>query len=175
MPGVDLAFRTQLVIPEQLELYDYWLNCAHGRQMPGRIDIHPQHIPRLLPHISLIDVEAQPTRYRVRLAGTQLYDFYGCDITGFYVDDVCWGDKERYWKAAYQRVTSQGRPAQGIVRSPVANKDHLVQFWIRLPLSVDGKTVSMILSHDAFVPVSKVARLTGMDEVKEVELEAAAV
>jgi hypothetical protein len=165
MRGSEVAFRAQLVIPEQLELYDYWLESARGRRMPRRADIHPGHIPRLLPQISLIDVETDPVRYRVRLAGTRLYEVYGREITGNYVENLGWGDKAGYWMAAYRRVTSGARPAQGIVQAPLAGKDHLVQFWLRLPLSEDGAAVSMILSHDAFVPVSKAVRLSDLDRV----------
>lgn len=129
--------------------------------MPGRSDIHPGHIPRLLPQLSLIDVECNPRRYRIRLAGTRLYDVYERDITGCYVDEIDWGCKVGYWSTAYRRVADGARPAQGIVRSPLAGKDHLVQFWLRLPLSDDGEEVTMILSYDAFVPVSKAVRLSG--------------
>jgi hypothetical protein len=153
------------VIPEHLELYEYWLKKARGRRMPRRADIHPGHIPRLLPNLGLIDVEGDPTRYRIRLAGTRLYDVYGREITGSYVEDLEWGDKAGYWTAAYRRVSEGARPAQGIVRTPIAGKDHLVQFWLRLPLSEDGRAVTMILSHDAFVPVSKAARLSPREAV----------
>ena len=163
MRGSELAFRAQLVIPEQLELYDYWLKKTRGRKMPGRADISPCHIPRLLPHVSLIDVEHNPPRYRVRLAGTRLYDVYGREITGSYVEDLDWGDKSAYWMSAYRRVSKSARPAQGVVRTPLKDKDHLVQFWLRLPLSTDGEAVSMILAHDAFVPVSKAVRLSGRE------------
>ena len=158
--GSELTFRAQLVIPEQGQLYDYWIQRAGGRSMPGRRDIHPGDIPRLLPQLSLIDVERDPRRYRVRLAGTRLYDVYGRDITGAYVDELESGGNVGYWTAAYRRVAEGARPAQGIVRSPLAGKDHLVQFWLRLPLSEDGERVTMILSYDAFVPVSKAARMS---------------
>ena len=53
----ELAFRAQLVVPEQQQLYDYWLNRAEGRGMPSRGDISPVDFPDLLPLISLIDVD----------------------------------------------------------------------------------------------------------------------
>ena len=127
--------------------------------MTRRADIQPGEIPRLLPLLSLLDVEVDPRRYRVRLAGTRLYDFYGREITGVYVDELDWGPKSDYWAAAYRRVVERARPTQGIVRAPHESRDHLVQFWIRLPLSDDGEQVSMILSYDSFVPVSTALHL----------------
>jgi len=51
------AFRAQLVIPEQRQLFDYWSEKAAGRPMPDRTDISPAHFPRLLPQVSLIECE----------------------------------------------------------------------------------------------------------------------
>jgi hypothetical protein len=56
------AFRAQLVVPEQRQLYDYWQGKAAGRAMPARGDIQPTHIPRILPCISLLDVAANVGR-----------------------------------------------------------------------------------------------------------------
>ncbi len=150
--SADLAFRAQLIVPEQRQIYDYWVERAGGRPMPARRDINPAHVPRLLPSISLVDVEERPQRFRIRLAGTRLREIYDREITGSYLDDLDdWGCRRQYWQAAYARVVEAGRPAQGVVRGPKESKEHLVQFWLRLPLSSDGDRVDMILSYDAFV------------------------
>ncbi|MHA1523559.1 MAG: PAS domain-containing protein [Alphaproteobacteria bacterium] len=156
----ELAFRAQLVIPEQRQLYDYWCDRAGARKMPSRTEIKPGDIPDLLPLLSLIDVERDPNRYRVRLAGTSLYDVYAGEITGKYVDELGWGRGQDYWQAAYRRVADVACPAQGIVKAPSQISDHLVQFWLRLPMSRDGHQVDMILSYDAFIPVSRAEGLT---------------
>jgi hypothetical protein len=147
----NMAFRAQLAIPEQRQLYDYWLKRAAGRAMPTRADLSPADFPTLLPSISLMDVETGSGRLRVRLAGTRLRDIYDREITGLHLDDFDLGDKHDYWMAAYHRVIETGRPAQGVVRGPRVNKDHLVQFWLRLPLGQTADGVSMILCHDDFV------------------------
>ncbi len=161
----ELAFRAQLIVPEQRQLYDYWLNCANERAMPSREDIHPADFPRLLPSISLIDVDADSRRFKVRLAGTQLRDIYEREITGCYLDDLNWGDMSDYWHAAYCRVVDGSKPAQGMVRGPRGNRDHLVQFWLRLPLSDDSKNVNMILSYDAFVAAAEADEARLLSEV----------
>ena len=157
MTGIsELAFRTQLVIPEQKALFDYWRGLSKGDALPRRRDITPAGFPRLLPMISLIDVESSPKRYRIRLAGTGLHDIYQNEITGKYLDECDWGGKSEYWQTACSRVVDRKRPAQGIVKS----QDHLVQFWLRLPLSCDGRRVNMILCYDSFVSVQKARHLT---------------
>jgi hypothetical protein len=152
MGSVNIAFRAQLVVPEQRQLYDYWLNCAAGKPMPQRCDINPADIPRLLPHISLIDVDEELDRSRVRLAGTRLRDVYDREITGLSIAELDLGGKHDYWMAAYRHTILDGRPTQGIVRGPRVNKEHLVQYWIRLPLAAgSGPGVGMVLCLDCFL------------------------
>jgi integrase len=147
----NMAFRAQLAIPAQRQLYDYWLQRSAGRAMPSRADLSPADFPSLLASISLMDVDMGSSRLRVRLAGTRLRDIYDREITGLHLDDFDLGDKHDYWMAAYRRVIETGRPAQGVVRGPRVNKDHLVQFWLRLPLGQTESGVNMILCHDDFV------------------------
>lgn len=152
MGSVNIAFRAQLVVPEQRQLYDYWLGCALGKAMPVRGDINPAHIPRLLPYVSLLDVAPELNRCRVRLAGTRLRDVYDREITGLCIADLDLGNKRDYWMAAYRHTVQDGKPTQGIVRGPLVNKEHLVQYWIRLPLgTADGNAVSMVLCLDYFL------------------------
>lgn len=159
--GPDIAFRAQLVIPEQRQLYDYWLSRWTDGQLPDRGALHPKDFARLLPFVSLIDVEKISGRCKVRLAGTRLRDVYDRETTGLYVDDLDWGDKREYWLTAYARIVNDGKPAQGVVRGPRVHKDHLVQFWLRLPLRDGGGRVGMVLSYDVFRSASEVPSTAG--------------
>lgn len=119
--------------------------------MPERSDIHPAHFPKLLPHISLVDVDAASGTCCVRLAGTRLRDVYDREITGLAVAELDLGDKRDYWMAAYRRTIEEGKPTQGIVRGPRVNKEHLVQFWLKLPLARPRSAgVGMLLCIDFF-------------------------
>lgn len=150
------AFRAQLVVPEQRQLYDYWLEQAAGRVMPLRADIRPTQIPRILPGISLVDVDPEFGRSRVRLAGTRLREIYDREITGLCIEDLDWGDKREYWLASYRRTIEDGAPTQGIIKGPRIHKEHMVQYWLKLPLcACDGGGVGMILCYDYFMPASE--------------------
>jgi hypothetical protein len=139
-------------VPEQRQLYDYWLSCGDGKPMPSRADINPAQIPRLLPFISLIDVDPSIEQSRVRLAGTRLRDVYDREITGLRIEDLDLGPKRDYWMAAYRHTAVDGKPTQGIVRGPRVNKEHLVQYWIRLPLAAkNGDGIGMVLCLDYFI------------------------
>jgi hypothetical protein len=150
------AFRAQLVVPEQRQLYDYWLEKAAGRKMPARADISPLQIPRILPSVSLVDIEPELGKSRVRLAGTRLREIYDREITGLCIEDLDWGDKRDYWIASYRRTVEEGVPTQGIIRAPRNHKEHLVQYWLRLPLCTDTQNeIKILLCYDYFMPASE--------------------
>ena len=152
MGTVNIAFRAQLVVPEQRQLYDYWLGCASGQDMPTRADINPARIPRLLPYITLVNIHDDIAKSQVRLAGTRLRDVYDREITGLCLDELDYGEKRDYWMAAYNHTAKEGKPTQGIVRGPRVNKEHLVQYWIKLPLAhADKLGIGMILCLDYFL------------------------
>jgi len=146
------AFRAQLVVQGQRELYDYWRQTAGERVMPSRPDFDPLKVPRLLPHIGLIDVRDGLDQGSFTLAGTCLRDIYGAEITGRRLSDVFCGDCATYWRRVYARIATAASPGTGVVRGPSRGRDHVVLFWLRLPLSDDGRHVDRILCLDIAGP-----------------------
>lgn len=153
------ALRHQMILPEQQALFDYWRSKCRGGMLPHRDDIDPSEIAQYLPTISLLDVDrsAEQATFQFRLAGTGLYDIYNREITGSYVADLPVGSRRDYWDRVLTRVVDRSRPSAGAVRSALSGKTHTAQFWVRLPLADDGKSVSMILGFDKFVKLSDVA------------------
>ena len=49
---------------------DYWRLKSAGRSVPRRADIDPLDIPKLLPHLMLVE-GSSVCRYRYRLIGTE--------------------------------------------------------------------------------------------------------
>lgn len=119
--------------------------------MPCRADIVPGEIPRMLSGISLVEVKAAIGHSRVRLAGTRLREIYDREITGLTLDDLDWGDKRDYWLAAFERTIADGLPTQGVVKGPRLHKEHMVQYWLRLPLRTGTAGVGMVLCFDYFM------------------------
>jgi hypothetical protein len=150
----ELAFRAQLVIREQRELFDYWRGCAQNNAMPSRSRISPAAIPSLLPGISILDAGDKPETIIYKLAGTRLREIFGREVTGKSVFDLDFGEKRNYWLNVYRKVIQEKVPMQGAIKGPVADRDHLVLFWMRLPLSDDQSKVNKILCHDVALPVS---------------------
>ncbi len=152
------AFRAQLIVPEQRQLFDYWLELAGSNAIPSRSDFSPSRLPRLLPGISLIDAHDTIGECRVRLAGTRLREIYDREVTGLLVAELPPTNKREYWMAAYHRVIRDALPTQGVVRGPMVNKEHVVQYWMKLPLRTATNSVGMVLCYDHFVPASELVQ-----------------
>ncbi len=150
----ELAFRAQMILREQRELYDYWRACAQARPIPSRFDIDPVAIPHLLPGLSLLDLGADLESLRYRLAGTRVGEIYGAEITGRAVFDIGFQHKKEYWRTVYKRVVTEAVPMQGAVRGPASGREHLLLLWLRLPLSGLKGGVERVLGYDAALPWS---------------------
>lgn len=159
MPPIDLTVRAQLIVPEQVALFDYWASKS-GERLPARSDIHPGEMRSLLPSISLMDVlDDAPLQLRVRLAGTRLRDYLGVEITGRTFDELDLRDQRDYWHTAYREVVEFRRPAQGVVRLMPWKQAGMFQFWLRLPLMDQEGRINMVLGHDAFLQSAKATAL----------------
>ncbi len=112
----DFTFRAQLVSREQRQLYDYWRSCAAMRAMPARRDLDPVLMRDHLPSICLIDIFHGLRDAVVRLAGTQIKDVYGIELTGKCLGDLEWGDRIDYWRSIYQRVLESKAPLHGAIQ-----------------------------------------------------------
>jgi hypothetical protein len=137
------------------ELFAYWASLRDGARLPGRQDVDPGGIKRLLPTVSLIDVVPDPLDFRMRLAGTGLYGVYGREITGRRLSDIYNTAAADYWRVELGKVVSERRPAVGVHNLAWRGASHLSILWLRLPLASDGDAVDMILGLDAVVGMSQ--------------------
>ena len=134
------------------ELFAYWTALRHGGRLPSRRDIRPEGFKRLLPTISLLDV-LPGGDYRIRLAGTGLYNVYGREITGRRLAEVYSTPAADYWRAELAKV-AEGKPSVGVHNLAWRGASHLSIVWLRLPLAANGTDVDMILGFDAVVGLS---------------------
>ncbi|WP_138380852.1 PAS domain-containing protein [Luteithermobacter gelatinilyticus] len=124
------------------ELYDYWCSKCAGRRMPVRADIRPAEIPHLLPHISLIDVEEHPRRFRVRLVGTETVRAMGEDVTGKYTDTL------KNFAPVHDRylwLIDNKKPYFSRQKLEWSPKNFMDYYALGLPLSKNGEDVNIIM------------------------------
>lgn len=105
-------------------------------------------MPRLLPHLTLFEVESEPLRFRVRLVGTSVVEATGMEMTGRYLDEL--KDIAQTLDRC-RRLVETGMPYfhadVPLTWSPHNYKTYTV---LRLPLAADGKTVDKILGALTF-------------------------
>lgn len=135
------------------ELYAYWAGLRRSGRLPGRDDIRPDDFKRLLPTVSLIDVQREPLDFRLRLAGTGLYGVYGREITGRSLGEVYNTGAADYWRRELTKIVEDRRPAVGVHSLAWRGASHISILWLRLPLATNGRDVDMILGYDAVVGV----------------------
>lgn len=138
------------------DIFRYWKSLRRPGRLPSRRDLDPGAIKRRLPTISLIDVlepnpAEAPAAFRQRLAGTELYNAYGAEITGKTLDEIYAGPEAQYWAEHLTFVVEQRKPNVGLHSMAWRGIKGLSLFWLRLPLASDGVNVDMILGHDALI------------------------
>jgi hypothetical protein len=126
-------------------LYDYWRGKADGRRAPSRADIVPAEIKPLLRRIFLVDVVGTPPRFRFRLVGTEVVDYFGEEITGRYLDELDLDEVDHDIVADYRRVAAFGKPVCSRWTYQKHDGKLLRYERILLPLSSDGETIDMLL------------------------------
>ena len=142
------------------EIFSYWASLRREGKLPGRGDICPSQLKRLLPTVSLIDVDRDTLDYRLRLAGTGLYPVYGREITGRTLREVYSREAADYWRSELDKVVRGRRPGVGCHSLAWRGQSHAALMWMRLPLAGNGRDVDMILGYDSVVGVA--ADLTGI-------------
>ncbi len=163
------ALRHQMILPEQQSLYDYWRSKCKDGKLPSRHDIDPSEIHTQLPMISLVEtcMAHDRRRFKYRLAGTGFWELFESEITGKYIDELPIGCRADYWDRVLSRIVDQGRPSAGVTRPGTPMRAHLAQFWIRLPLSEDGETISMVLGFDHLVNRSELENALPVREINQ--------
>ncbi|WP_299374115.1 PAS domain-containing protein [uncultured Kiloniella sp.] len=127
------------------KLYDYWLSKAPPSMLPARHDIDPAEMAEFLPHLILLDVQANPLDFRYRLIGTHISAYLKEDLTSRWMSTL---DHQkppsRIWDNCKKAVETRGpvfpyTPYIGPKQDIVEMEDLI------LPLARDGINVDMLL------------------------------
>ena len=162
------ALRHQIIMPQQQEFYDYWRSKCRAGSFPSRQDILPEDIHQHLPMTTIMERVETPdgNRFRHRLAGTGYWNLYEQEIQGRHVDELPIGCRVAYWHRVLNQVIDTRKPYVGVTRPNTPNGSHMAQFWVRLPLSDNGKDINMILGFDHLVKMTDVAAIQPLADQK---------
>ena len=132
-------------------VHAYWLAKRGSRMAPPRSTIWLEDVARLTPNIALIDVVGDPPRFRFHLCGTRLAEAYGENVTGKYLDEMDLGSISFPTLNLYTNIVRGCRVQVVRARFNKRRDGRNVDYErIGLPLSEDGKAVTMILCAYAY-------------------------
>jgi hypothetical protein len=131
-------------------LWVYWQAKRGARAMPRRRDIDPTEIPRLLPHLQIVEVIGEAQRFRYRLAGTAICEAFGRDPTGRFVDEIIPAERLAIAHHHYRLVWETHRPIFVRNKYTTTKAVDIVASRLILPLSEDGERVSKLLMAQTF-------------------------
>mgnify|MGYP001293577682 CR=1 FL=1 len=86
----DPAFMAELSrrSPVIQQGFEYWCSKGWPIRLPGREDIDPMEMWKLLPNVVLLDVLEEPEDFRYRLIGTAVVYHLASDLTGMRMSDI---------------------------------------------------------------------------------------
>jgi hypothetical protein len=139
--SVDVA---DLRSPELRCLHEYWQTKRGKRMFPARGDIDPLDFALVLGHVSLVQVEGHPARFRYRLIGSNTSQHLGGHLTGRYTDDLPDEGMRAMVEALYRGTVT--------LRRPLANRGETVyagERWVwetlSMPLASKPAVIDMLL------------------------------
>src|SRR5260370_6304800 len=91
---LDFGVWTDYRIPEDRsgwhplvrQFYEHWLSIAPPGRLPGRQQVAPEQMVRMLSRMWMLDVHRDPLRFRYRLYGTALVSSLGREAPGQWLD-----------------------------------------------------------------------------------------
>ena len=134
---------------------DYWRSIHLAHHLPGRQHLDPRDISKLLANVSLVDVVHDPIRFRLRLLGTGVVNFRGCDFTGQWLDECYTNFLEAACHHDFLELLHIRQPVWR--RRPPSlthNKDYHDVERIYLPFARDGRQIDMIFILFVFYNIS---------------------
>lgn len=141
------AFAAEIRHPVLRRFFAYWRAKAGDRAMPRRADIDPVDFPYALGYVILVEVERAPLRFRFRLYGSALVNYFGDgDYTGRYADELLPPDYAPFVVKAYTEAVAGGVPRHN-KRELVAGGQLLIYDALTLPLAdeADPDQIGMLL------------------------------
>lgn len=139
-------FRSQLLLEEQIFLYDVWRIAATDQIMPSRSAFSICAIGSLLPYLSLVEFCGQQLSPKVRLTGSGLRDVFGDNPSEILTKTGIAGSLDTIRAVANAKI-----PMAGAVQLDGSNR---VRVWLRLPLGQNG-CVEQVLGLDLSVAGSR--------------------
>lgn len=149
--GVD-AILDGLQSKQLREMFDYYQSLRPGPgELPPREAFSPAELPRHLPNIFLVEIEALEDGtidYRYRVFGTALSVLFGSEMTGKRVSEYPDPNRAARSRKILDEVASLARPIR--TAGEFVSKNGMTVFGesIVLPFGIDGRVTHILADLD---------------------------
>lgn len=130
----------------QVQVFEAWRRRLRGRNFIDREDLDIAGINRELAHISVLACEGNC--FRFRLAGTGVRAAFGMEARGRSAAEIELCREGVMWTELAARALARLAPVSGQTRLP----NGMIHYWLRLPMSSDGRMADLVLCHDRYLP-----------------------
>lgn len=139
------ALLDKIKTPCLRRLYAYWDGRRQGREFPARSDLDPLDFRYALGHVILLDVLADPRRFRFRLHGSELAARSGYDMTGKLIEELP-NPTNRALLVERCRTVMETRQPMALIDERFVGPRRFGYEAVWLPLAKDGVQIDMLMA-----------------------------
>ena len=134
-------------------MYQYWLAKHRDGRLPGRGDIDPLELPRLLKSLALLEVVGDAEDFVFVLAGSRIEEVYDRSLKGVTLENLREVFEESPSTGDYVAAVRSGEPQYQQASLREFGMEHWACRRLILPLSSDGERVDCLLLGALFSSV----------------------
>lgn len=130
-----------------LSLFQMWAGIPKSPDLPLYSKFHLDLVPSaLLPWSVMVDVIPAPKDFRFRFWGTERANLIGAEMTWLYLTDIKDDEMREGNRLEYEEIVARAKPVLCLTPVVTTSGRSISILSIRLPLSIDGTTVSHVYS-----------------------------
>ena len=134
-----------IVHPKLQALHGLWELLRGERPLPPRAGFAFDALKTWLGHIAIVEILREPTRFRVRLFGTDLVELAGRDYTGQTLDKCVPSEQVATVLDWYHECLARCTPIARAARYAAPSGDRFILEQLLLPCSSDQEAVDVIV------------------------------
>jgi hypothetical protein len=143
--AIDVKPQPAAEHPRGQELVRIWAEARAAGQPMTRGDVPSRKLLKLMPHLFLLEPNADGTDWRFRLAGTAIGRRFGADPTGALISQIYDRRQADDQAAIYKRVVSGNAPHVTQGRIEGIDRQFLKIEFCHLPLLPPGQGLNWLL------------------------------
>lgn len=131
--------------PILLALFVHWEKHGGLNRLMPKSALDPTHIPKLLPHVFLMDVCDGGTTFRYRLTGTYIDERIPRGVGGKRMDEIRGGPALEHLNTLFGNAVRAKTPTLGVSQLKGESNNIYAYKRLAMPMTKDGTGVDLLL------------------------------